>query len=164
VDNNAPSYIRTLSSTQYTLGSEVSRHWWRTGVEYQRYESSESVYWSARAFQSGSFTLDSSSSLNASFAEAYSEYVDANRREQDYSFTTTYHRSLSRGLRMDVRGGVNYRVGEAVDQTLAVFRPEFNYTYGRTTIQFAYNFEYNLYLNSEERLKHVLTLRVRREF
>lgn len=162
--NNAPSELNTFESTSYTFGTDLNWLWLRAGTEYERYNSTDTDYWSGRLYQSGSFVLDSASSLNIGFSESYTQYLDDDRQEQNYRFTSTYHRALSSGFNGNVQAGVGLRRGTEVDQTLAVLRPELNYVFGRTTVQFVYNFEYNLYQQSEERIKHLFTLRVRREF
>jgi hypothetical protein len=164
VDNNASSEIHTLNSTSYAVGGDLNWHWFRAGVEYQAYDSNESTYWSARAYQAASFTLDPLSSVSAGFNESYAEYAEAGREEQNYSFTANYHRLVGQGIRADLRGGVAWRLSTDVDQTVAVLRPEVTFNYGRTSIRLDYSFEYNLYADSEERLKHLLTLRLQRRF
>ncbi|MDB6028070.1 MAG: hypothetical protein JWM68_4293 [Verrucomicrobiales bacterium] len=163
-DNNAPMDLRVQRLMSYNIGSDVTWRWLRAGAEYEIYDSNFSDYRSFRLFQSFAFRPDPDSSLGINFSEAWTDYTDANRKEQNYRFITLYHRSLTSKLRLDVNGGIHIRRGDAVDQTLATFRPGIDYTIGKTSIRAEYDYEHQLFLDREERSRHMFILRIRRVF
>jgi hypothetical protein len=63
-----------------------------------------------------------------------------------------------------MEGGIYLRSGQNVEQTMATARPGIDYILGRTTIRAMYDYEYQLFLNSEERNKHLFTVRISRTF
>jgi hypothetical protein len=162
--NNAEENLRVQEVTSYTLGTDCNWRWGSAGAEFVQYESDDTAYRSVRLFESFSFRPEDVSSLGVDFSQAYTEYYDTGRDEQNYRGTARYRRSVARDLLLHVAAGVEYRHGTSVDQTRAVFRPELRYRIGRSSIQFAYNYEYNLYLDNEERNKHQLTLTIKRDF
>ena len=98
------------------------------------------------------------------FAESWTDYIDANRTEENYRFITRYHRSLTRHLRSNIEGGISVRRGRGVDQTIATARPGIEYVIGKTTIRAEYDYEYQLFLENEERSKHIFFIRAKRVF
>jgi hypothetical protein len=161
--NNATPEQRVPNLASYVAGTDLSWRWFRTGVEYEIYDSDLARYEAARAFQSATFRLDTASTLSFDFSESRTEYTDSARQETDFRFITRYYQSVSGNLRLDVEGGIDVRRGDIIDQTLATVRPGLLYNYGRTTIKMGYDFEYNLTEN-EERMRHMLTFRCRRVF
>lgn len=164
LDNNAAAILNTMTSTAYTLGSDLNGRWWRVGAEYAQRQSNESADWSGRLYQNATFHPNSNSSLNIGLNESYSEDLNDNRHEENYSLTSNYHYTFFGELSTNVRAGMGLRRGNDVTQTLAIFQPDLTYVYGRTTFHLSYNFEYNLYQNNQERNKHSLLLRIGREF
>ena len=162
--NNAPSELTVQDLHSYTFGTDLTWRWFRTGAEYEIYDSDQSRYNSARLFQSFTFRPDPASSLAFEFSESWTDYVDADREEENYRFISRYHRSLSRRLRATIEGGAALRQGRGVDQTLATARPSLQYVIGKTTISAEYDFEYQLFLDNEERYKHIFFVRARRVF
>src|SRR5213075_2455561 len=114
--------------------------------------------------QGFSFRLDDSSSLGLNLRETWTDYLDAHRREQDYRFTSHYHRSLTRHLGLDMDGGIDLRRGQGVEQDLATVRAHLDYKVGKLTLRAGYDYEYNLFLNNEKRQKHLFLIRVSRLF
>jgi len=162
--NNAPPELLVQDLAIYTVGTDFSWRWFRAGAEGQIYDSTESEYHSISFFQSVSFTLDASSSLSANLNESWVDYIDADRTEENYRFTTRYQRTLTSRLGFDIEGGVADRRGEGVDQTLATARTSFQYRIGQTLVSAGYNFEHEVFLESEERTKHLLFVRINRRF
>jgi hypothetical protein len=162
--NTAPEELHVQDLVSYAVGTDVNWRWARAGAEFEIYDSSEASYRSARLFQSFSFKLDPVSTLGVDFTETWTDYVDANRQEQHYRAITRYRRMVGRGLTVDADAGVALRRGRGVDQTLATFRPNVQYRVGRMTLAAGYNLEYELFLDREERIKHLLFLRLRRTF
>lgn len=162
--NDAPIELRVQDVHAYTVGTDLNWRWLRAGAEYQIYDSTESNYRSARAFQSFLFRPDEASTLGLDFTEAWIDYIDAGRTEEQFQFITRYHRSLTRHLGFDADAGVSIRRGNGVDQTLATIRPTIKYVIGKTTIDAGFDYEYELFLNSEERMKEMFFFRLKRYF
>jgi len=162
--NNAPLDLRVQNLTAYTFGTDVTWKWLRAGAEYEIYNSDQSDYRTMRLFQSFSFKPDSASSLGVELSESWSDYAEANRHEENYRFITLYHRRMTHRLRLNFDGGIHLRRGRHVDQTLATARPGIEYIIGKTTIRADYDYEYQLFLNNEERSKHLFFLRMKRVF
>jgi hypothetical protein len=162
--NNAPKELSVQNIAIYTAGTDFNWHWLRAGGEYSIYRSDQSSYNSARLFQGASMNLDQDSSISIEFSQTWTDYIDAHRNESDYRFVTRYRRRWTSHLHMDVEGGFDYRQGQDVDQTLATFRPGIDYVIGRTSIKAGYDFEYNLFLNNETRVRHMFFIRAKRIF
>lgn len=162
--SNARSDLRVQDLLSFTFGTDVSWRWLRAGAEHEIYDSTFSSYSSSRLFQSVSLDLDERSTLGADFSQTWTEYTDADREEQTYTFISRYRHAFSRALSLNLEGGVMFRRGEGVDQDLATARPGLEWVFGRTTLRAEYNFEYNLFLNTEERYRHMFFVRCRRVF
>jgi len=67
-------------------------------------------------------------------------------------------------LSLGVDMGVSFRRGYGSDQLLAAFRPAIKYVVGKTTIDVGYDYEYDLYLQSQESQTHRFSLRYKRVF
>jgi hypothetical protein len=162
--NNAPSDLRIQNVHAYTIGSDLNWRWLRAGAEYQIYNSSLSDYRSARLFQSLTFRPDAASTFGLEFTEAWIDYTSAHRQEEDFQFITRYHRALTHRLAIDADAGVSLRRGAGVDQILATARPALKYVVGKMTLDTGYDYEYELFLNNEERQKHMFFVRLKRVF
>jgi hypothetical protein len=160
--NNASEDLRVIEFVNWAVGADFTYRWFRAGAEYQLYDSSESDYRTLRLFQSLNFRPDDSSTLSLDFTETWTEYLDSNREEEDYRFITRYFRALSRRLTFNADAGVAYRTAFGEDQLLSTIRPAIRYVVGRTTIESGYDFQYELFLNREERQKHLLFVRLKR--
>ncbi len=161
--NNADKDLRVPNLTSYAVGTDYSWRWFRTGMEYEVYDSDLSEYRAARLYQSMAFNLDAGSTLSFDFTESWVDYVDAGRQEEDFRFIARYRQPVTPRLRFDIEGGVDVRRGDTVDQTLATVRPVIEYGIGKTSIKAGYDFEYNLFDN-EERMRHLLFFRLKRVF
>lgn len=161
---NAPDALRVQDYVRYNVGTEFNWRWFRAGADAEYYDATDSKYESISFFQSATFNLDEGSSLGINLSEQWFKYIDANRQEQNYRLVTRYRRFFARNLSMDVDAGYSERVGEDVDQTLAVFRPSIRYAVGRTTFAAGYDFEYELSQKTEERFRHKLYLTIKRMF
>lgn len=162
--NNAPSELRIQNVHAYTVGSDLTWRWLRAGAEFNIYNSTLSDYESARLFQTLTFRPDAESTFGLEFTEAWIDYTSAHRQEQDFQVITRYHRALTHHLAVDADAGVSLRRGAGFDQTLAVIRPSLKYVVGRMSIDTGYNYQYELFLNNEERQKHMFFFRLKRTF
>jgi hypothetical protein len=156
--------LRVQEVTSYTLGSDFNWRWLRAGAEYLIYDSTQSDYRSARFFQSVTWRPDADSTVGMDFSEAWIDYINAQRQEENFQAITRYHRTLTHRLGFDADAGVSYRKGNGVDQVLATIRPSIKYAIGKLTLDAGYDYEYELFLNSEERQKHMFFLRLKRFF
>ncbi len=163
-ENNAPADLRIQEYSTYTVGTDFNWRWFRAGAEYQIYDSTDSDYNVTRLFQSFMFRPDDVSSLNLDFTETLTDFTSLNRTEEDYRFTTRYRRALTRRLGLDADAGVAYRRGLGPKQILATLRPSLRYVIGRTTLNVGYDYDYELYLDQQERQKHLLFVRLKRIF
>ncbi len=161
---DAPADLRVQDFTRYTAGIEYNKKWFRAGADAEYYDSTDSQYASLGLYQSANFNLDNASSLGVNLSEQWLNHVDAGRQEQNYRLTVQYHRRFTSHLAVNLDTGASLRVGEGVDQQMAIFRPSLQYRYGRTTVSAGYDFAYELNQNSEERLRHKLYVTVRRRF
>jgi hypothetical protein len=164
VQNHGSPNLIVQDINSFAFGADVNWRWLHAGAEYELYDSTFSSYRTMRLFESLAFKPDDVSTLNFDFVQSYTEYLDANRDEQNYSFISRYRRRMTRHLGMDVEGGVSMRIGEGVDQTLAALRPGMEFRMGQLTIKAGYDFEYAKFLGSEERVKHLVSIRARRSF
>lgn len=162
--NNAPAELHVPNLTTFTFGTDVNWRWLRTGAEYETFSSDETDYQAIRLYQSMSFRPDPASSMAVELSQGWATYNGGQRTEQNYRLITGYHRTFTPRLRIDLDGGVHFRVGPGVDQTLATLRPSLNYRIGRTVIKMAYDFEYQIALRTEERQRHMFFVSARRSF
>jgi hypothetical protein len=163
--NNAPKELHVLDFTSYTAGTDLSWRFLRAGAEYEIYDSSDSSYRATRLFQSLVFRPDEVSTLSFDFSEMWLNYLGTpQRHEEDYRFITRFHRTVTWRFGIDFDAGVSWRGGLGDDQLLAVVRPTLRYVIGKTSIDAGYDYEYNLFLNREERQKSMFFARLRRVF
>jgi hypothetical protein len=146
------------------VGSEV--RWRRTqaGLEYEKYDSSISPYDAFRLFQIFTFVPDEYSTASLNLTESYFMYSENNRSEQNYRAVVRYHRRLTYHLRVNLETGVNKRIGQDVDETLAVFRPELTYEAGDFSATVGYDYGYDEYLNSSTHISNRGYIRLRKQF
>jgi hypothetical protein len=162
--NNAPEDLQVQNVTSYVFGGDFTWRWFRTGAEYQIYQSDAVDYNTTRLFQSAYFDLDGASSLTFDLSESWVKYQSIDRTQDDYRFTTRYHRALTRRLSFDVAAGVAYRSYGGDEDLLATFRPSIKYQIGKLTVEGSYDFEYQNYFDREQRQRQVFYVRARRIF
>lgn len=162
--NNAPSDLFVQNLRDYAFGIDFKWRNFRTGAEYEIYDSDLSSYTALRLFQSYAWQMDEASTLAVDFNESWTTFEDSYRQEQWYMFITRYHRALSSRLAFDLEGGVSLRRGPGVDQTLATCRPGIEYVAGKTSIKAGYDYEYNLFLESQEQRRNMFFIRAKRVF
>src|SRR6266542_3274731 len=160
--NDAPAALMIQEVTAYKFGTEATYKAAHGGAEYEIYDSSESHYRAARLFESVAWHPSQASTLSLDATETWLDYVDSHRHEEDYRFVTRYHDVLTPHLSVGVDTGVSFRRGNGSDQLLAAFRPAIKYVIGKTTIDVGYDYEYDLYLRSQESQTHRFSLRWKR--
>jgi hypothetical protein len=164
VQNHGTPGLIVQDLSAFALGADTSWRFLRAGAEYEIYDSNFSSYRSARLYQSLMFRPDEASTLNLDFLETWTTYLDPRREENLFSFITRYHRRLTAHLGTDLEGGFSVRRGPGVDQTLATLRPGLDFAMGKLSLKLGYDFQYARYLDSEERLKHMFFIRLKRTF
>ena len=164
VQNHGTPGLIVQDLTAWDFGADTTWRFLRAGAEYEIYDSSFSSYRTARLFESLMFKMDEASTLNLDFSQAWTTYLEADRKEQLYSFITRYHRRLTAHLGGDLEGGVSLRQGAGVDQTLATCRPGLEFAMGQFSFKVGYDFEYQKFLETQEQFKHLFFLRMKRTF
>jgi len=163
-ENNAPSALLVQTINTYAFGTDFNWHWFTAGAEYDIYNSNQNRYRAGRLYQTVNFNLDAATSVGANAAQSFIDYLDEGRREEDYRLISFYRRNISSNLRFNVEAGFDIHRGPGVDQTLVAFRQSLDYLIGKTSISATYDYEYSLYLDSEQRNNNLFSLRVRRNF
>ena len=146
------------------LGTEVNWRFLRAGAEYENYDSSLSPYNAFRLFQNFTFRPEEYSTAGLNFSESYMSYGAASREEQNYRAVFRYSRRLTGHLGASLELGANQRIGQGVDQTLAVIRPELRYSAGDFSVTVGYDFGYDEYLNALQRVSNRGYLRLQKSF
>lgn len=146
------------------IGTEVNWRFLRAGAEYEAYDSTLSPHDALRFFQNFTFRPEDYSTVSLNFTETYMSYGLAGRSEENYRAVLRYNRRLGHNLGVSLELGGNQRSGEGVDQTLAVFRPELRYTAGNFSATVGYDFGYDEFLNTQERLSNRFYVRLRKDF
>jgi hypothetical protein len=146
------------------MGTEVNWRFLRAGAEYEMYDSSLSPYNALRLFQNFTFRPEDYSTVSLNFSETYLSYGTAGRNEQNYRAVLRYNRRLAGNLAASVELGANQRIGQGVDQTLAVFRPELRYAVGDFSVTVGYDFGYDEYLSALQRVSNRGFVRLQKSF
>ena len=162
--NSGDANMIVQDLNDFIVGSEVNWRFLRAGAEYERYDSSLSPYNTFRLFQNLTFRPKDYSTISLNFSESYVSFESAGRSEQHYRAILRYNRRLTRHLGLTLEVGANQRIGEGVDQTLAVFRPELQYVAGSFSAAAGYDFGYDEYLNGQKNLRNRAFVRLRKEF
>jgi hypothetical protein len=162
--NNAPATMRISDVANYAFGTDYTWRWLRAGAEYSIYDSGYARYNMTRLYESANVRFSNATSAGLDFSQSWLDYTSSDRQEQNYRFTAFIHRAMSRHLRLNARGGYDLRVGPGVDQELVAFRFDLDYNIGRTTLTAAYDYEHDVFLESDVRYRHLFTLRVQRAF
>jgi len=163
-DNSGDEYLTVQDLTAFVVGTEGNWRWFRAGVEYENYDSSLSPYEAIRFFQTVTLTPQDRSSLSINFTESFIDYQAASRTEENYTATLRYNHKLTRHLALGLDLGASQRVATGLDQTVAIFRPQLNYVVGKFSAMVGYDFGYDEYFSSQERIRNMGYLRVRKEF
>jgi len=114
--------------------------------------------------QTVTLTPQDRSSLSINFTESFIDYQAASRTEENYTATLRYNHKLTRHLALGLDLGASQRVATGLDQTVAIFRPQLNYVVGKFSAMIGYDFGYDEYFSSQERIRNMGYLRVRKEF
>jgi hypothetical protein len=150
--------------TDWVVGTEVNWRFLRAGAELEIYDSNLSPFEALRFFQTFSFYPEDNSSLSLNLSETFLSYEQAGRNEQNYMAIFRYSRGLTRNLGINLDLGASQRIGEGVDQTMAVIRPQIQYNAGKFSATIGYDYGYDEYLHSQQRVRNMGFIRIRKDF
>lgn len=148
----------------FVIGTDVNWRFLRAGAEFEMYDSSLAPYEALRFFQNFNFAPHERASLGINFTETFVNYDLAGRNEQNYRATLRYNYRFGNHVRMSLDLGGHRRVGEGVDQTMGLCRPELGYTLGDFSASLGYELGYNAYMNRQENLRNRAYIRLRKAF
>ncbi len=140
LDNNAPPQVLTQTLTDLVGGMDYTWRWFRTGAEYEDYDSNFSKYTALRFYQNLNFALDRRSSLSINVDETFYHY-QSNGDETTYQFITRYNLQLWSSLSCYVQGGFAAQDVMDTDQVNGAAQAGFTWTRGRLSVRAGY--EYN---------------------
>jgi hypothetical protein len=140
MDDNAPPMVLTQTLTDLVGGMDYKWRAFRTGAEYEDYDSNFSKYTALRFFQSLNFSLNSRSSLALNMNESFYHY-DPSGDQTLYQFTTRYSLQLWSSLSCYVQGGVSSQDVLGSDQFQGSAQTGFTWTRGKLSVRAGY--EYN---------------------
>jgi hypothetical protein len=168
MENNAPAYVITETLTDWTAGVDYNWRWFRTGAEYEDYNSNFSQYTAYRFFQDLNFQLDRRSSLGFNFNETFYHYNNSQTGENRlYQFTSRYNVQLWSSLSCYLQGSALWQDITDSSQMGGSAQAGLNWTYGKLYVRAGY--EYNTLsttsgMFTEDRTKNRLFLYLKRTF
>lgn len=166
LDNNAPPEVLTQTLTDLVGGMDYRRKWFRTGAEYESYDSNFTQYQALRFFQNFDFTLSAASSLGVDFNETFYHYAD-NGDQSQYQFTGRYDTRLPLSLTWHLEGGAMVQEIGGNQQLQGVARTTIGWTRGKLSVRAGYEFNSQSTESggfSEELIKHRFFTYLRRSF
>lgn len=166
LDNNAPPEVLTQTLTDLVLGADYKRKWFRTGAEYESYDSNYTQYQALRFFQSFDFALSDASSLGFDFNETFYHYPNDGDQSQ-YQFTSRYNVRLPLSLTWYLEGGGLVQEISRTEQIQGVARTGIGWSRGKLSLRAGYEFNTQSTASSgftEERIKHRFFTYLRRSF
>ena len=166
IDNNAPPSVITQTQTDLVGGMDYHWRWFRTGAEYEDYDSNFSQYTAFRFFQDFDFQLDSRSTLGLDFDETFYHYNE-NGDQTLYQFTTRYNIQLWASFSWYVQGGCSLEDVMGTEQVDGSAQTGLSWSRGKLSVRTGY--EYNTQSTSsgaftEERDKNRLFCYLKRTF
>ena len=165
-DNNAPPEVLTQTLTDLVGGVDYKRKWFRTGAEYESYDSSFTQYQALRFFQNFDFALTAASSLGFDFNETFYHYP-GNGDQSQYQSMCRFNTRLPLALTWYVDGGVLMQEFSGTRQVQGVARTGIGWTRGKLSLRAGYEFNSQSTASAgftEERIKHRFFTYLRRSF
>ena len=166
LDNNAPPEVVTQTLTDLVLGADYKRKWFRTGAEYESYDSNYTQYQALRFFQSFDFALSDASSLGFDFNETFYHYPNDGDQSQ-YQFTGRYNVRLPLSFTWYLEGGGLVQEISRTEQIQGVARTGIGWSRGKLSLRAGYEFNTQSTASigfTEERIKHRFFTYLRRSF
>ncbi len=165
-DNNAPPTVLTQTLTDLVGGVDYKRKWFRTGAEYESYDSNFTQYQALRFFQNFDFAYSEASSLGFDFNETFYHYPD-NGDQSQYQFTSRYNTRLPMSLTWSLEGGALLQELAGTEQIQGVARTSLSWTRGKLSVRAGYEFNSQSTESggfTEELVKHRFYTYLRRSF
>ena len=166
LDNNAPPEVLTQTLTELVGGVDYKRKWFRTGAEYESYDSNFTQYQALRFFQNFDFAFSDASSLGFDFNETFYHYPD-NGDQSQYQFTSRYNARLPMSLTWYLEGGALLQELSGTEQIQGVARTGISWSRGKLSLRVGYEFNSQSTASggfTEERVKHRFFTYLRRSF
>ena len=166
LDNNAPPAVLAQTLTDLVGGVDYKRKWFRTGAEYESYDSDFTQYQALRFFQNFDFVLSDASSLGIDFNETFYHYPE-NGDQTQYQFVSRYNARLPLNLTWYLNAGALVQEISGNEQLQALARTGISWTRGKLSLRAGY--EYNSQTTTsgsftEELTKHYFFTYLRRSF
>ena len=165
-DNNAPPAVLTQTLTDLVGGVDYKRKWFRSGAEYESYDSNFTQYQALRFFQNFDFAYSDASSLGFDLNETFYHYP-ANGDQSEYQFTSRYNTRLPLSLIWSLEGGALLQETSGTEQIQGVARTSISWTRGKLSVRAGYEFNSQSTESggfTEELIKHRFFTYLRRSF
>lgn len=140
IDNNAPPQVLAQTLTDLIGGVDYQWRWFRTGAEYEDYNSNYTQYQSWRLLQDFDFVLNDRSTLNFAFNENFYHY-DATGDQTQLVMLARYSVRLWSSLSLYVQGGCSYQDVLGSKEVQGAAQTGLIWTRGKLSIRAGY--EYN---------------------
>jgi len=166
LDNNAPPEVLSQTLTDWVGGVDYKRKWFRTGAEYESYDSNYTQYQALRFFQSLDFVLSDASSLSLDLNETFYHYPNDGDQSQ-YQFTSRYNVRLPLSITWYLEGGGLVQEISRTEQVQGVARTGIGWSRGKLSLRAGYEFNSQSTASAgftEERIKHRFFTYLRRAF
>lgn len=166
LDNNAPPEVLAQTLTDLVGGVDYKRKWFRTGAEYESYDSNFTQYQALRFFQNFDFVLTDASSLGFDLNQTFYHYPE-NGDQAQYQFMSRYNVRLPMSITWYLDGGALFQENPGNDQVQALARTGITWTRGKLSLRAGYEFNgQTTHAGSftEERTKHYFFTYLRRSF
>ena len=166
LDNNAPPDVLTQTLNDWIGGVDYNRKWFRTGAEYEDYDSTFTRYSALRFFQNFNFAFSDTSTAGIDFNESFYNY-SGNGQQSQYDFMAHYSTLLPLNFKWYVEGGAFLQKLSNTEQVQGMARTGVSWTRGKLSLRAGY--EYNTQSTTstrwtEERDKHRFFTYLRRSF
>ena len=166
LDNNAPPEVLTQTLTDLVGGVDYRRKWFRTGAEYESYDSNFTQYQALRFFQNFDFSFSDASSLGFDLNETFYHYP-GNGDQAQYQFMSRYNTRLPMSLTWYLEGGGLLQEISGTEQIQGVARTGISWSRGKLSVRVAYEFNSQSTESGgfrDERIKHRFFTYLRRSF
>jgi hypothetical protein len=166
LDNNAPPEVLAQTLTDLVGGVDYTRKCFRSGAEYESYDSNFTRYQALRFFQNFDFSMSGASSLGVDFNESFYSYVD-NGDQSQYQFMCRYNTRLPMGITWYLEGGGMMQDAVGTEQLQGMARTGIGWKRGKLSLRVGYEFNSQTTTSggfSEELIKNRVFANLRRTF
>jgi hypothetical protein len=166
LDNNAPPPVLAQTLADLVGGVDYNYKWFRTGAEYESYDSNFTRYQALRFFQNFDFALSSASSLGFDFNESFYHYPGS-RDQSEYQGMSRYNIRLPMNLNWYIEGGALTQDTGGTEQVQGMARTGIGWKRGKLSLRVGYEFNSQSTTSggfTEDRIKHRFFTYFRRSF